>query len=103
KRQIPTVIRSLASSFIKNRTMSFHFDSHIEPPKPYNSGLPQGSPIFPILFLIYAQAMMEIGHQPPRTEVDVSYIDDDAMVQIGTNPKFCHTRLNERLKERISR
>jgi hypothetical protein len=59
--------------------MSFSFDNHCETPQPYLSGLPQGSPASPVLFLIYAQAMLKAS-QLDMAE-NISYLDDDGLLQ----------------------
>lgn len=54
------------ASFTAHRAMSFCLDGQIEEPRPYDSGLPQGSPVSPVLFLIYAQAITTnwLSHKP---------------------------------------
>ena len=80
-RQLPTYLSKWTASFTAERTIAFCFDNRVEDPKLYNSGLPQGSPASPILFLIYAQAMLEA--LPTSKEKDISYLDDDGALQLS--------------------
>ena len=59
-RHLPSYLSNWTASFTAKRIMAFCFENNIEAPQPYDSGLPQGSPGSPVLFLIYAQA------RPPR-------------------------------------
>jgi hypothetical protein len=81
--------------------MSFCFDNQSETPHPYLSGLPQGSPASPVLFLIYAQAMLEA---PERDRAEnVSYLDDEGLLQGNPDyPTSCR-QLEERMALRIQR
>lgn len=76
---LPDDAIELVMNFTSNRKLSFTFENNIEAPRSYNSELPQGSPISPILFLIYAQAMLNPILQAGA--VDAFYINDDAMLR----------------------
>jgi hypothetical protein len=72
-----------------------------ETPQPYLSGLPQGSPASPVLFLIYAQAMLE-APQLNMAE-NISYLDDDGLLQGSLDvPTSCRL-LEDRMALRIER
>ena len=101
KRGIPSYITEWTASFTKGRTMSFNFDNQTESPQPFNSGLPQGSPTSPVLFLVYAQAMMEAPPHP--REHNVSYLDDDALLQVSPTLTGATKRLEERVASRVER
>ena len=49
----------------------------------------------PVLFLIYAQAMLEAPSY--RRDKDVSYLDDDGVLQLSTARPFAVRRLQERM------
>jgi hypothetical protein len=57
----------------------------IEEPQPFRCGLPQGSPVSPILFLIYANAALE-KESKAEAITDTSYIDDVSIVASATRP-----------------
>jgi hypothetical protein len=71
QRGMPPYLCKWTCSFTTNRTLAFTFSEQLEDPKPFLCSLPQGSPASPILFLIYANAMLEIQHQPAR-ELNIS-------------------------------
>lgn len=66
--------------------MAFCFDNRAEKPQPYNSDLPQGSPTSPVLFLIYAQTMLEATAY--IKDKDVSYLDGDGALQLSNAQTF---------------
>jgi ribonuclease HI len=80
QRRLPLYLIQWARSFTTNRRLGFAFDNKTEAHQPYNCGLPQGSPTSPILFLIYAQAMLETNQRSASSTL-TSYVDDVAMVQ----------------------
>ena len=100
-RYLPTYLSKWTTSFTAKRTLAFCFDNMVEDPKPYNSGLPQGSPASPVLFLIYAQAMLEAPSN--SKEKDVSYLDDDGALQLSPVQSSAITRLEERMALRLAR
>lgn len=69
--------------------------------QPFDSGLPQSSPASPVLSLIYAQVMPESTKSNGKE--DVSYLDNDGLLQLGRNRKFILIRLRERMEKRIER
>jgi hypothetical protein len=83
----------------KRKKKSFSFDGQIETPKHFKCGLPQGSPVSPILFLIVANIVIE----PPTANPDptVSYIDDIGMIESRTNYIEITEKLKIRTKEQL--
>ena len=51
--RLPISLILWVSSFFKDRILRLTFDGNTEEFSPVNTGIPQGSPISPILFLIY--------------------------------------------------
>ncbi|ODM18623.1 hypothetical protein SI65_05240 [Aspergillus cristatus] len=56
----PTVFRCV-SSFAQDRTAAIQLDGHRSPTFAVSAGLPQGSPVSPILFMLYIEPIFKIG------------------------------------------
>jgi len=59
QRRMPIYLTNWITEFNTDRKLAFGFDQQSEEPQPYKCGLPQGSPVSPILFLIFSNAMLE--------------------------------------------
>lgn len=84
-------------NFCTNRTLCFHFQDEIEIPLVFNSALPQGSPLSPILFVIYTTTT--ITKPTRKTEVKSMYVDDDIMRQGSTTEIKVTLKLQQSLDE----
>jgi hypothetical protein len=62
-RRMPKYLIGWVKDLTLNRALSFSFDNQIGSPKPFCNGIPQGSPVSPILFSIMMSALME-GDNP---------------------------------------
>lgn len=68
---LPGNLRTWVSSFLSGRKIQLAFDGRIQPsPVSIDIGIPQGSPISPILFLLYVRSIIV------EEEFQLSYIDD---------------------------
>ncbi|EED14697.1 polymerase, putative [Talaromyces stipitatus ATCC 10500] len=67
------------SSFITERTIQIRFDNELGPHTDISCGLPQGSPISPILFMLYIAPLFHMGN--PRTRF--GYADNRATLAIS--------------------
>jgi hypothetical protein len=85
QRGMPTYLRNWTRAFNKDRRLSFALDSHIEELRPFRCGLPQGSPVSPILFLIYANAALKNADKAGAV-TDTSYVDDVSIVAAAPRP-----------------
>ena len=94
QRRMPLYLTKWVAAFNTNRKIAFGFDQQSEEPQPYRCGLPQGSPISPILFLVYSNAMLEKDDYLSDA-VDTSYVDDVCMVQMSQTILKANTLLEE--------
>jgi ribonuclease HI len=99
---IPSYLCKWTRSFTTNQTLAFTFSEQLEDPKPFLCSLPQGSPASPILFLIYANAMLKVQHQPTR-ELNISYVDDTSFLQSSLSIEFAIRCLREQSEYHIDR
>jgi len=95
QRQMPVYLTKWVAAFNTARKMAFGFDQQPEEPKPYECGLQQRSPMSPILFLIYSNAMIE-RYQHQTNSIDTSCVDDICMVQLSTTVSEANNHLEER-------
>jgi hypothetical protein len=79
----PDPIISWGTSFLTNRTTALSFDGHTDVQCPITTGIPQGSPASPILFLIYLRPLFNAITSTHPTIWTPSYIDDVALVTHG--------------------
>ncbi len=69
--KLPISLIHWISSFLEDRVLRLAFDDNIEEFSSINTGIPQGSPISPILFLIYIRDLFKFN-----SIKNLSYMDD---------------------------
>ena len=99
---MPLYLTNWVTAFNMDPKLAFGFDQHTKQPQPYKCSLPQGSPISPLLFLIYSNAMLEKQHHPSDA-TDTSYVDDICMVQMSPTVSRANTLLEERTDQHLQR
>jgi hypothetical protein len=72
---LPQSLIDWTKTFLEERSIRLAFDSQIEDFSEVETGVPQGSPISPILFLIYIRDLF----QNLKDVYPLSYIDDIAL------------------------
>jgi len=88
---------SWIASFATNRSVRIRLDGVLGPQESIQCGLPQGSPISPILFMLYIAPLLKMGIRKRR----FGYADDVALVSISdslsTNSQSLAASLEEAL------
>src|ERR1700709_2020366 len=73
--KLPISLIKWVLSFMNDRILRLVFEGNIESFKPINTGIPQGSPISPILFLIYIRDLFKAN-----SIKFLSYMDDISLI-----------------------
>ena len=84
KLRLPISLITWISSFLEDRLLRLSFDNQSEQFNSINTGIPQGSPISSILFLIYIR---DLFPSLATTVKALSYIDNIALVVLTTSFK----------------
>ena len=81
KRRIPAAIVNLLCSFLTNRTTQLCFNGITSTTINTPTGIPQGSPLSPILYMLYNADLLELTRTP---NLALGFIDDIAYGVSGT-------------------
>ena len=84
KRKIPTWITNWVESFLKNRTTTITVGTRRSTSMSINTGIPQGSPISPILFLFFNADLLDVCSRSGRTVSAIGFVDDVNILTYGT-------------------
>src|SRR3978361_578185 len=90
----PAIIRWV-DSYLTDRLASLTFDAESEPMTPITTGIPQGSPVSPILFLLYLQPLFARLEQIHPHIISPSYIDDICLLIQGKSALSNARKLEE--------
>ncbi len=85
KLKIPVNLINWVKCFLQNRVIGLAFDGERQKSKEITTGIPQGSPISPILFLIYIRYLFPKIRAKIGNLQSLSYIDDVALYVEGKN------------------
>jgi ribonuclease HI len=90
KRRINQTLVRWIDSFLSDRTSTLKLQEYTAPSAPLQTGIPQGSPLSPILYLFYNADLIETC-KTENTEA-VGYIDDASILAVGpTAQRNCKT------------
>jgi ribonuclease HI len=88
KRRVNQPLVRWIDSFLSNRSTILRLQEYTAPSAPIETGIPQGSPLSPILYLFYNADLIE-ACKTENTET-VGYIDDASILAVGpTTPRNC--------------
>jgi ribonuclease HI len=73
------------ASFLKDRSVQLVIDGRLAPEQPIDSGLPQGSPVSPILFIIYIREVFEAIEARVPGVRPLSFADDIGLLAQGSS------------------
>lgn len=85
----PGWIRAWVKSFLTDREVSVRYEGGSTAPATPHGGIPQGSPISPILFLLYIEPLVKT----PGAAKRYGYADDIASLYIGQTPQEASDKL----------
>lgn len=80
QRVSPNIVR-WTESFLSGRSTTLKLQEYTAPSAPIQTGIPQGSPVSPILYLFYNTDLIE-AYKTQETE-GVGYIDDTSILATG--------------------
>jgi ribonuclease HI len=93
KRRVDQKIINWVASFLSSRSTTLKLQEYTAPSVPIQTGIPQGSPVSPILYLFYNADLIE-ACKTQETEA-VGYIDDASILAVGPNAQTnCKTLKN---------
>lgn len=76
KKRLPYRIVQWIQAFVTNRSTTLVIQGHETPPFRIAAGVPQGSPLSPILFLLYTAELHEICNRPKEGLSGMGFSDD---------------------------
>ena len=87
RKGIPSWLISWILSFCTSRSTTLVFDDTESPSMPIHCGVPQGSPLSPILFLFYISELHEVVHTPSSGVSALGFADDTSLLAFGHSLK----------------
>ncbi|KJK73728.1 hypothetical protein H634G_10997 [Metarhizium anisopliae BRIP 53293] len=94
----PDNVARWAGSFMSGRSARVRYQDVTTPTAPLQCGLPQGSPVSPILFLLYTEPIYRLG----KPEGRFGYADDAAILCIGESLQETARKATECLEELVA-
>src|SRR5436305_1416860 len=76
KRKIPEEITRWVLSFLSNRTTRMRFNGVTTDLMPTPTGIPQGSPLSPILYILYNSDLLDIPNKEKQLGLGFAIVDD---------------------------
>src|SRR5215216_1677464 len=82
--RIPPAAIRWTETFLEDRQAALAFDQQQEEMTPIETGIPQGSPASPVLFLLYLRPLFDTLQRNHPLNKCPSYIDDICLMTQGT-------------------
>ncbi|KAF6515471.1 hypothetical protein HZS61_005377 [Fusarium oxysporum f. sp. conglutinans] len=93
----PDNLARWVESFMGDRRARVRYQDTITPSAPLQCGLPQGSPVSPILFLLYTEPIYRLGNPQGR----FGYADDTAILSVGDTVEETSTIVSSSVEEMV--
>ena len=87
KRKIPERIVTWVSSFLGERRTAFRLGDFTSKEEEVQMGIPQGSPLSPILYLFYSADLVGTCKRPLHNTSVIAFVDDTNIVVYGDSGK----------------
>jgi reverse transcriptase-like protein len=95
RKGFPQWILRFIQSFLEDRKTKICFTGHESPWIRTDAGVPQGSPLSPILFLFYISELLESLQYPNSDTLTFGFVDDTNLVTWGPSAQDNCRRLDE--------
>jgi exonuclease III len=83
--RLPEQLTQFTQSFLSHRTTRLRFEGQDSDERQIQTGIPQGSVLSPILFLIFAAELLKIGDNPAKRLSSIGFVDDTQFITHGTS------------------
>ena len=88
---------NILKNYLSNRSQYVEFNGHISNTLPISTGVPQGSILGPLLFLIYVNDLPLVSHI-----FDMSMYTDDTTLYCNINQNITAKTINRELKKLVN-
>ncbi|KJZ70477.1 hypothetical protein HIM_10149 [Hirsutella minnesotensis 3608] len=94
----PSNLARWVGSFMQDRSARIRYQDIVTDSSPLQCGLPQGSPVSPILFLLYTEPIYRLGNSKGR----FGYADDTAILCVGDSLDETSAEASHHVRELLS-
>ncbi|POW06389.1 hypothetical protein PSTT_09021 [Puccinia striiformis] len=98
----PAYLVGIIESFLENRQTTIRIDDFVSPPFDIGIGLPQGSPLSVILYIIYNNELLTKEFSLASDKVSIGYVDDVVHLVAAKNPTSAHQELGKEGERSLS-